>query len=256
MVFSNAADKTGIVEDIDFIINTDSTSYPIAQKTRNINRRYDEVVSLILQSDGRWKWDDTNNAAQPTTTINLVDGTQAYAIPDTTYLTVNRVEVKDINGNYYLLAPIHEKEIPQALSEFQKTAGRPIYYEKVGGFVNLYPKPSSSAVTTSAGLKVYHQRDASYFASTDTTKVPGFAAPFHRILSFGAAMDYCIANSLAGKISILQPLITKMESDMMTFYTERDRTEQTHFALRREDYGASDPLYGSQGGYYRDKVAF
>ena len=189
-----------IIEDIDFLVNTDSTSYTIAQKTRNINRRYDEVVSIILQADGRWKWDDTNNTSQPTTSINMTSETTAVAIPDTTYLTINRVEVKDVNGNFYKLTPFNEREITnQAMTEFLKTPGRPLYYEKVGGFLNLYPKPSSANVTLTSGLKIYFQRDASYFLTTDTTKVPGFAASFHRILSFGGALDYAISKGMAGK---------------------------------------------------------
>jgi hypothetical protein len=253
MQYSDTSLKGGIVQDIDYLINTDSTNYPLADKARNINRRYDEVVSLILQSDGRWKWDDTNNSSQPTGTITLTEGTTAYAIPDTTYLTINRMEVKDVNGNYYKIRPIHEREIRQGLTEFQKTAGRPLYYEKVGGFVNLYPKPSSSAATLTAGLKIYYTRDASYFVAGDTTKVPGFAAPFHRILSIGAALDYAIANELMGKISILQPMLTKMESDMIQFYSTRDRDEQLNLDVRTESYG---DYGGYSGGGCSDKVAF
>ena len=246
MIFSNSTTKAGLVEDIDFLVGTDSTSYPIEQKTRNINRKYDEVVSLILQSDGKWKWDDTNNAAQPSTSITMTENTSAVAIPDTTYLTISRVEVKDINGNYLLLTPINESEIPQAKTEFLKTAGTPIYYEKVGAFLNLYPKPTAGSVTLASGLKVYYQRDASYFATTDTTKVPGFAAPFHRILSLGGALDYAIANGMNGKINILSPLIQKMEQDLQTFYSSRERDSKVRLSFRKEPCELSDRVSGGQ----------
>ena len=254
MIFSNSADKTGIVEDIDFLVNTDSTSYPIAQKTRNINRRYDEVVSMILQADGRWKWDDTNNTSQPTTSINMTSETTAVAIPDTTYLTINRVEVKDVNGNFYKLTPFNEREIVnQAMTEFLKTPGRPLYYEKVGGYLNLYPKPSSANVTLTSGLKIYFQRDASYFLTTDTTKVPGFAAPFHRILSFGGALDFAISKGMAGKINILVPIIQTMEKGLMEFYSSRSRDESIRLVPRKEDYGAGDGMNSFNNS---DKVAY
>lgn len=255
MRYSDSTNKTGIVEDIDFLINTDSTSYPIEQKTRNINRRYDEVVSMILQSDGRWKWDDTNQTAQPATAINMTEQTTAVAIPDTTYLTINRVEILDVNGNWYKINPFNEHEIvDQAMSEFLKTPGRPLLYEKVGGFLNLYPKPSSANVTLSGGLKIYYQRNASYFATTDTTKVPGFAAPFHRILSLGGALDYAIANSMNGKISILAPLLTKMEQDLQLFYSTRSRDESVRLVPRVENYGAGTGMNNYQTN--SDKVAF
>ncbi len=254
MRYSDSAGKTGIVEDVDFLVNTDSTSYPIEQKTRNINRRYDEVVSLILQSDGRWKWDDTNQVAQPTTPINMTNETAAVAIPDTTYLTINRIEVLDVNGNWYRLMPFNESEIPyQGMTEFLKTPGRPLMYEKVGGFLNLYPRPSSANVTLAAGLKVYYTRNASYFLTSDTTKVPGFAAPFHRILSFGGAIDYAIANGLTQKINILSPLIQKMEQDLQTFYSTRSRDEKVRIVPRKEDYGSGTGGYNNLNS---DKVAF
>lgn len=255
MRFSDSAGKTGIVEDIDFLVNTDSTSYPIEQKTRNVNRRYDEVVSLILQADGRWKWDDTNNAAQPSTSITMTESTTAVAIPDTTYLIINRVEVKDANGNFYKLHPFNEHEVvDQSMTEFLKTPGRPLYYEKVGGFINLYPKPTSTNVTLTSGLKVYYQRDASYFTTADTTKVPGFAAPFHRILSFGGALDYAIQNEMTRKISIFSPIIQKMEEDLKIFYSSRSEDESPSIRFRKEDYGAGDGLSNYQSN--SDKVAY
>jgi hypothetical protein len=234
MVYSDSSGKPGIIEDIDYLIGTNSSSYTIEDKTRNINRKYDEVVSLILQSDATWKWDDTNNGAQPATSITMTGGTNAVAIPDTTYLTISRVEIKDINGNYVLLTPIQDREILQAKSEFFKTDGMPIYYEKNGAFLNLYPAPASGSVTLTNGLLVYYQRNASYFATSDTTKVPGFAAPYHRLLSYGAALDFAIANSLNGKINILSPLIQKMEQGLVEFYSNRSKDEKVRFNVRRE----------------------
>jgi len=230
-----------IRSDTNFLINTSTSSYPDVDLIRNVNRHYDDVVSTILKVDGRWKWDDTNNTSQPIGNITMTEATTAVAIPDTTYLTINRVEVKDVNGNYYQLTPFNEREVNyQALSEFLKTPGRPLYYEKVGGYINLYPKPSSSNVTLTTGLRVYFQRDASYFLTSDTTKIPGFAAPFHRLLSMGAALDYAIANEMNGKVNMLTPMIQIMKSELMEFYSSRSRDESVRLVPRKEDYGAGD----------------
>lgn len=232
-----------IRSDVNYLVNTSISNYPDADLIRNVNRHYDNVVSLIMQSDGRWKWDDTNNTSQPATSITMTGGINQVAIPDTTYLTINRVEVLNNNGNYSVLKPIHEKEIGQALSEFQKTDGTPLYYEKVGGFLNLYPAPSSSNVVLTSGLKVYYQRDASYFVVSDATKVPGFATPYHRLLSYGAALDYAIANGMSNKINIITPLIQKMEQELMTFYSSRSKDENVRFTITKEDYGQEN-CYG------------
>ena len=251
MVFSNDSTKVGIVEEIDFYINTDSTSYPIEQKTRNINRHLDQVVSLILSSDGRWQFDDSNQTDLPIGTATLVSEQQDYTIAGGTFLDVTRVDVKDINGNYVTLTPIDQREVTsQSLSEFMKTPGMPRYYDKIGDSIFLYPKPSTSMVTASEGLKVYFQRVASYFAITDTTKVPGFAPLYHRILSVGAALDYAIQNDMMTKVNILTPMYAKLEAGLIDFYSSRSKDEQVRMRVRRENFG-------SDGGYRgSDKVAF
>lgn len=236
------------------MLNTDSTSYPLTQKARNVNRWLEIVVSLIMQADSRWEWDDSNQTDLPIATTTLVDSQQDYNIAGATFLKLMRVEVKDINGNYYLLDPISEKDVQnQALTEFQKTAGRPLYYDKLGDSIFLYPKPASTHVTLSAGLKAYFQRLPSYFTSTDTTKVPGFAPLYHRILSLGAALDYAIQNELIGKVNLINPMIEKMKGELVKFYGSRIRDEAVSMRLRQEDYG-----YGVGDLNYRnsDRVAY
>jgi len=108
MQFSDTTNLDGIVEEIDFEVDTDSTSYPLKDKARNVNRHLDHVVSLILQSDGRWQWDDTNQTDLPIGVGTLVNNQQDYGITGATYLTVTRVEVKDINGNYQEMQPLDQ----------------------------------------------------------------------------------------------------------------------------------------------------
>lgn len=243
--------------DANFLLNTTTANYPDADLVRNINTRYDDTVSLILQSDSRWKWDDVNQTDNPIGLINLVDGQQDYEIVGSTYLKVLRVEVKDINGKYYFLYPIDEKEVQnQALTEFMGTAGRPVYYDKFADSLWLYPKPSSSNVTLVSGLKVYYQRAPSYFVVGDTTKAPGFAALYHRILSIGAALDYAVSKELTGKINILTPMLKVLQDGLVTHYSTRAGDEKISMRTRRENYGNSDSDYDSGGRNNSDKVAF
>lgn len=258
MQFSDTTNYQGIVQDIDYLLfgNSVATSpYAIADKTRNINRHFDDTVSLIMQSDARWKWDDDNNTDQPIGTINLVNNQQDYEIAGQTYLKIQRIEIKDVNGKYYLIYPIDEKEVQnQALTEFQSTAGRPIYYDKIGEYVFLYPKPSTANVTASAGMKIYYQRAPSYFVATDTTKSPGFASPYHRILSVGAALDYAVANGMTTKVNILAPMLKELQAGLMTHYATRAGDEHVRMTVAREDYGSGDGL----NNYLQnnDKIAY
>jgi hypothetical protein len=49
--FSDTTDDTGLVQECDFILGTDSTDYPLKDKARSANRWYSRTVSLILQAD-------------------------------------------------------------------------------------------------------------------------------------------------------------------------------------------------------------
>lgn len=245
---------TQIIADINFLLNTDDTSYSLANKAANCNRHFDDVVSLILQSDSKWKWDDTNNLDQNIGTIDLVSGTQEYEVVGSTYLTIDLVKCKDINGKYQVLQPVNQDlSNAQELTRLEEgTAGMPRFYDKLGDFLYLYPKPSSSLTTLTAGLKVWFQRGASHFTSSDTTKVPGFASLYHRILSVGAALDYCLSNGLNGKINTLTPMLEKLKLGLVEHYSTRDTDSKVSLSLKKENYGGEDG-----GGYYvSDKSAF
>ena len=129
------------------------------------------------------------------------------------------------------------------ISVYDRILGMPQKYDKIGNSIFLYPKPSSSYVTLAKGLKAYFQRNVTYFTTTDTTKEPGFAAPFHRILSVGAAYDYCLANGMPDKMKSLEKEIAKIESGLITFYSQRDRDEKVTMRLKKENYGAGDETY-------------
>ena len=236
MQFSDTSLKQGIVEDIDFMCDTDATRYTLAQKTRNINRWYDKAVSIILDSDGRWQFDDTNATDLPIATTNLVSAQQDYSI-DTTFLRILRVEVLDQNGVWNKLQPIDQADIyAQGMAEFLKTAGMPRYYDVQGQSIFLYPKPDNGiSVTLTAGLKVYFQRNVSYFVAGDTTKVPGFASLFHRFLSLGAARDWCVKKQLP-QLKDIQSDLVVMEADMRNFFALRNKDEKIQLRPKLRSY--------------------
>lgn len=240
MVFNDVANDSGLIQDINDWCGTDDTSYPIAKKTRDINAWLDRVVSLILQSDGRWQWDDSNYTDLPIGTGDLVSGQQDYNIAGSTFLNISRLEVMGPDGNYYLLDPIDEHDIAnQALSEYMKTPGRPLKYDKKGDSVFLCPAPASGSVTLAKGLKVSFQRTGSYFTASDTTKSPGFNPLFHRILSLGPSLDYVSKNEMVTKVKIIAPMVEKLEAGLILAYSTRSKDEKTTLRLRKENFGES-----------------
>lgn len=232
MVFSSSSDGAGIVEDIDFLVQSDSQAYPINDKTRNINRAYDEAVSIILKADGRWEFDDLNATDLPIGVTDLNANQQDYSY-DSTFLVIDRIEVQDQGGNWHALQPISQSDIVKdgsSLTDFMKSAGTPQFYDKLGNSMFLYPKPS---YTLAGGLKAYFKRNISYFVPSDTTKTPGFASPFHRFLSISAGLDYAVAKILdSQKVQSLTNQKAVIAESMADFYTRRSSDENLHLGAR------------------------
>ena len=78
MKYSDSTNKTGLVELIRRLTNTDANSYPIADLTADFNSIYDEYVSLALSADDTWQWDDTAQTKLPIATTNIVSGQRDY----------------------------------------------------------------------------------------------------------------------------------------------------------------------------------
>jgi hypothetical protein len=224
MVFSNSSTKEGIVEEIDFLVNSNSDTYPIAQKTRNVNRALDDVVSTILGSDGRWQWDDTNYTTLPIGTADLISGQQDYTF-ESDYLVITRIEMKDSSGNWQLLRPFDQSDYSpqdtrQALSDLDSTDSLPYHYDKIGNSIMLYP---ATNYNSTGGLKAYFQRTAEYFTTSDTTKEPGFAPHLHRFLSLSAAYDYALAKGLEDKKNQLRQEMEQYRQKIVDFYSYRPK---------------------------------
>lgn len=207
-----------IKDDIDFMVGSTSASYPVADKIRNVNIAYQNVARLIWESADGWQYDDSNVSTLPVATSTMVHGQQDYEVP-TDAQKIERVEVKDSAGNFIKIRPIDIHDVTIAMSEFNETFGMPIYYDMVGRSVTLYPAPSSGYATMASGLKVYVSRDVEAFVTGDTTKRPGYAKAFHRILSYAAALDYT-RNEEDRRFYVQQK--DQMEKALQRFYQKRN----------------------------------
>jgi len=214
----SAANSQGLLGDIDFLCGTDSNSYPTKDKIRNINQSYHKVSRLIREVEYGWQYDDINNTDFPIATTTLVHSQQDYELPSGVQ-GVEKIEVLDSGGNYVKLIQMDWHDIEIAMSEFKETDGFPMYYDLIGNSVFLYPAPASGSVTTSAGMKVYFNRDITEFASTATTASPGFATPFHRILSLDAAILF---EENATKINKWVDMRDRAIKGLRKFYSSRN----------------------------------
>jgi len=234
MIFSDTSNGVGIVQTIDDLVNTSEASYSIKKKTRDINEALNRYWLMAISADGTWKIDDTNLSDQPIVYTDLVSGTGAYSVavdgttPANDILEIERVEVKDANGDYIKLKPLSKAEIIEAIPEYFDTNGTPMYYEKTGKFINLYPKPDYASTD---GLLVYGSRTPSYFASTDTTKEAGIPKTFHYYLALRPSWIYATRKGLPQANSLKNEL-TEMEELIKEFYSKRQEDKPLTFRAK------------------------
>lgn len=230
---------TEIISDARRLSKSDSTRYDIDDLTLSANRAVDRIVALIRKHQGRWQWDDSNDDDFAISTTDLVttlgSEQQDYQL-DPTHYRIERVEVKDADGNWHKLASLDQSDIyNQSLTDFLSGAGLPQYYDKVGNSIFLYPKPLATAVTESNGLKVFYERGPSYFISSDTTKEPGFNPLFHRLVSMWTAYDYALINLLPVAKNLREE-IAVAEDELANYYLLRDMDDHIRIRPRIRNY--------------------
>lgn len=221
MQFNSEANNQDLISQINFYCATSNTDYSVNDKTRNINNAYHEAAQIIQGADGTWEWDDTNNTTLPFGTTNLVSGQRDYGIDDA-MLEIERVECKDANGNWKVLTPISEQEIKEPYNTFESTSGTPLYYDKVGSSLFLFPGTNYNSTD---GLRVQFKRGANVFAVTDTTKSPGFNIRFHDFLCLSAAIAYCMLYKQE-RVQVLLGMKDRMADEMRMFYGRRQKDER------------------------------
>src|SRR3990167_7678316 len=191
---------------------------------------------------GNATYGDLNYTGFPTFTITMTNSTEAYDFNDwitttsqqtiarSTPLVILGADVLDNGGVWHLLDRISEDYIRNnlgiALSEYQKTDGRPQEYALRDNLIVLYPAPDNGvSVTLSSGLRLYYLRSGDIFTSAEVTtgtKEPGFPRPWHDLMSYGSAYDYAIASGLRNAAQLKFEYDTRMK-EMLDFIAGKDR---------------------------------
>lgn len=244
MDLSVASGKHGILQRATFLAfgsSTDhSTDYPLADMVASANRWVQRVAIWLEKASGIWDIDDQNQTDLPVATADLVAAQQDYGLPST-LIKLKRVEVKDSSGNFQKLQQIDETEIGVALSEFEKTNGMPKYYRVEGNSIFLYPAPAAASVTTTAGLKIYYNREYTTFTvpasytTADTTQ-PGFEDTFHDVIPLGIAYDWCLTNGPADRAKALRQEIELLKLDLNSHYSLKNEERRPRISPSHEGY--------------------
>lgn len=222
--FSDSTNKTGLVELLGRETGTqDATtaSYPLKQKTVDINDALDRFLMLARKACPNIKIDDTNFTGEPLYTQNLTSGTQQYTIAtdasSAQIQAVDRVEVELANGQIRRLKQLDTDLIGEedgkdtGLGGYKTTAGSPEKYRIVGKYLFTYPKPNYTT-SSGTGLRLYHDRSAFYFASTDTAVFPGINNLFHSYLYKRPAYLWILAKKGKSKAAGIKEEVDEMEA--------------------------------------------
>lgn len=246
MQFSDATNKLGLIQSCERKTGLGDAAISgstalLKEFTALLNEAGSKVWALVFKSCGGWTYDDSNQTDLPQAACDLVSGTSKYAIPTGT-LGVERVETKDSAGNWTKLEPMPSAEADSALYNLLGT-GAPTHYRLSGETLELYPTPNYAST---GGLKVFFDRGPSAFASTDTTKTPGFASPFHEALSVGASMEWLKAKQPdSAKLREIKEdwkqFMADEETDgvsgsIQAFYRSRWRDYRPRMSVKRQSY--------------------
>lgn len=244
-----------IVNSIYFKTGTNSSTYAAADMLIAINNAYERIGSLILQADGRWQWDDTNNTDFPIATIDMVSGQQDYSMT-ASHLKVIGAAVKSNTGIWRRLLPFDADDLAASSTptsfvplvnfgptmdraEFLKTPGAPQFYDVLGVSTFLYPPPDNGiSVTLTAGLKLYFQRGPALFTSAEVatgTKQPGFNSLYHDLVPLWVAYNYALDNEISTANGYFSSIQAK-EKQLVLDYSKRDKDERTIMTTKKIKY--------------------
>lgn len=210
MQYSDTSTKQGLLQDCEFWTNLGDTGISgnatlKAQFTNRINRHYEKAMAKLGISRTTSGSDDTNYDNQNFSTFTISSGTHAYQ-----FLTTEDGEaISDITGVLILPSAtateyVKLKEIPLSttnveliLSPNASNTGVPTSYLERNNtvFFNCIPNYNATG-------KLFFNRVPSYFATTDTTKKPGFPAEYHQMLSLGASLDWLLVNKAEAAVLI------------------------------------------------------
>jgi len=232
MIFNDIAKTNpsgGIIQEDETILFGDEGYGRISGDTNRLyqftvkaNQALDRFAFLAMTSDGRWQWDDSNYTDISIATTNIVSGQRTYTFA-LEHLEIEKVLISSSNGTWSVIEPIDEtdKDERYYLENNTGRTGTPNKYDKRGDTIFLDMTPNYAGTNA---LKIYFKRGPSYFATTDTTKIPGIPSVFHSFIPLHSSVNYAIDKSMPiAKDKYTQ--LSEMEKSIKFFYSARNKDE-------------------------------
>jgi len=234
-VFSDTVTNLGIVQQTRVMARVDDTQWPTANVVNSCNNWLNHIFTRGKVLDRRFQLDDTNHPKLPIGTTNLIANQSDYSFltdgEGNRITNLTRIDILDASGLYRQLIPIDQAQLNGvALDEWNKTAGLPLYYDKIAdNIIRLYPKPATSVT---AGIEFYFQRTPTKFAATDTTKQPGVADDLHRGFIVASSYDAALTLGLPN-LQALSVELQKEEVIIDEYFASRETDEVLKLTVKR-----------------------
>lgn len=217
------------------LCDADTTSYPAATLLRRINKAYEQVVGWLINADGVWEWDDTNYTSLPIGTYTLVNAQRSYTFA-ADFLDLLEVSVMDSNGIYRKIDQFDPfTEVLSVEELYGTTTGFPVVFDMVSDdTIKFYPNISSTNVTLASGLQVKFKRTAQVYTSAEVTtgtKEPGFASPWHYILSYMAAIPFCVVYKPERVVAYTNE-VERMKKELINHYSRRNKDTRNVMTMK------------------------
>lgn len=203
--------------------------------TAEVNMALDDYFAIALPASGTWQLDDSGHTKYPIIYADIVDGQRDYnfttdeqgnlvldiykvaILPSATATLFEEIKSVDVQS---------EGDGGDILTE-NTAEGVPYVYDKTANGIFLDPIPAYNATD---GLKVYINREASYFTSSDTTKKPGVPGLHHKYFALKPALDYARRNNLINYNKIREEVVS-LEGDeekgitgsIVKYFSRRER---------------------------------
>lgn len=244
IVFNDVTDKNGLLQICETkVFGSEYGAITNSTKrkktfTRYLNAGLNRYTALVMKAETRWQFHDSNYLTHPEAYTTMTAGQSDYGLSEL-HLQLRHVYVVNSAGQKVPVQPVDEFDFtthgyhPET---YFNTDGMPKYYDKKGRSIRLYPAPSASEVTLTNGLFVTYTSAPSYFDDADTTKQAGLPLIFQEHPAIYASWKYAIDNQMSKKVKSFKEELLEMESDILDFYSMRDRDDRPQLRVRKRYY--------------------
>lgn len=239
--FSNTTTNSGLIQLIERNCKLEgkisSNNNLLKNFTSDVNVAFDKLLMLIFSSSGKWQFDDSNHTDYPIITTNITAGQRDYSFTTdeqgNVILDIYKVLVKNTStGIYEEIYPVdvQSEDNTQSFTDGNNTQGGVYRYDKTGNGIFLDQIPQNSVIN---GLKIYINREASYFIYTDTTKKAGVDGLCQQYLALEPSYQYAMRNGLSNREELKRDLM-ELEQRITKRYLVRAKDEKRGLRIKNE----------------------